>query len=489
MKTLAGSSGFFQNISTFLTGTSIAACLLLYGANASAQPLPPGSGSPHLPLDAWYFESTNWLSSHRYAPVSFTNLVNVVTTPGNGDGNALLLDSTNAAWLQYDALESDGHANITVDQGSVSFWFSPDWTGTDQGGTGPGQLGRLIEVGSYTTNAAWGWWSLYIDAGGTNIYFSAQTNGAGTDYLSAPISWTSNVWHNIVLTYSSTNSILYIDGVQATNGAGLSYWPGPDVLTNGFFIGSDSNGVLQARGMFDDLYAYNYQLDAGTIEGNFAMYTIVFYPYSAFASYIVSAPSAPSIAPSFNAITGIGYLQPTSTNASGCVTSSSTWLTNIVATITNGGVMVTFTIGGGSNGVPYDVFANSVLDFSSNSNLAWAWMGQGYQCVTYSLTNLPNTACFLILGTPLDTDQDGLTDAYELLVSKTNPNKSDSSGDGMLDGWKVLWGLNPLINNTAQPGQRSNYGYNLTDWLNQISGVRSGAVGLDAEGNVQSASQ
>ena len=62
---------------------------------------------------------------------------------------------------------------------------------------------------------------------------------------------------------------------------------------------------------------------------------------------------------------------------------------------------------------------------------------------TLDLTNLPPTTCFLILGTPQDTDGDGLTDAYELLVSKTDPNNRDSNLDGILDGWDVLLGLNP----------------------------------------------
>ena len=49
---------------------------------------------------------------------------------------------------------------------------------------------------------------------------------------------------------------------------------------------------------------------------------------------------------------------------------------------------------------------------------------------TYTLTNLPNTACFLILGTPQDSDFDGLTDAYERLVSKTNPYNADTVATG-----------------------------------------------------------
>ena len=40
------------------------------------------------------------------------------------------------------------------------FWFAPYWAGTNEGGTGPGQWSRLIEVGSYTPDASYGWWSL-----------------------------------------------------------------------------------------------------------------------------------------------------------------------------------------------------------------------------------------------------------------------------------------------------------------------------------------
>ena len=163
----------------------------------------------------------------------------------------------------------------------------------------------------------------------------------------------------------------------------------------------------------------------------------------------------------------------------------------MVATMTGSGsnnMSLTFTIQGGSNAVPYDVFANSVLSFGSNG-IPWAWMGQGYHGNTYTLTNLPNTACFLILGTPQDTDGDGLTDAYELLVSKSNPNVYNTSGDGLSDAWDVLLGLSPLVNQFAQPSTRSNYSYDFADWLEGISGVRAGSVSLDNEGNVLSVSQ
>ena len=63
------------------------------------------------------------------------------------------------------------------------FWFAPGWSSTNAGGTGPGEWGRLIEVGSYTPDSSYGWWSIYVDDGGNNLYFSAQTND-----------FSSNVW-------------------------------------------------------------------------------------------------------------------------------------------------------------------------------------------------------------------------------------------------------------------------------------------------------
>ena len=444
-------------------------------------PDPGNRGPTNILLNTWSFtDTTNWLSDHGYPPVSFTNL----DVSDLGAGTALVVDSKDPAWLQYNVIENGGTTNLTVDQGSVLFWFAPNWSGTNEGGTGPGVSGRLIEVGSYTEDASCGWWSFYVDPDGVNLYFSAQTNGGSqATYLSAPIDWATNKWHLLALTYSSTNSALYLDGEWVTNGLPVTYWPGPDVLANGFYIGSASNGTAQAHGLFDSLVTYANPVDAGTIRGTYRQSFPCYYLNPMNRANWISAPSSPQTTPAFAAITGIGNL--TSLGAVGdCVTNSAVWMTNVVATPgTNGTVSLAFTIAGGSNGLPYDVFATSALAYPI-TNAQWGWMGQGYQCTRYVLTNLPASSALLILGTPQDSDQDGLTDAYELLMSKTNPLKADSSGDGMLDGWKVLWGLNPLVNNPAQTGQRANFGYYLQGWLSTVSGVRSEGVGADFEGNV-----
>src|SRR5207237_1278582 len=58
----------------------------------------PAAGHGALALDTWTFSDTSWLTDFGRAPVSYTNLVNV---PDLGDGNALLLDSPDPAWLRY----------------------------------------------------------------------------------------------------------------------------------------------------------------------------------------------------------------------------------------------------------------------------------------------------------------------------------------------------------------------------------------------------
>ena len=454
--------------------------LLLYLAGIARAIPDPGAGSPAW-LNYWSFgNTTSWLNDRGYPPISFTNL----SASPLGNWTALVLDSTNTAWLQYKVVEADGTNNLMLDRGSVMLWFAPAWSSTNAGGSGPGQWGRLLEAGTYTTNASIGWWSLYVDPAGVNLYFAAQTNGSEAMYLSAPIAWTTNLWHLITLTYSATNSTLYLDGELATNGPGVTIWPGPTALTNGFFIGSDATGIAQARGLFDDLATYDFPLDANSIADMFGWSSFFYYFNPGNFANLVSAPSEPVYGSTFVAITGLGDLQQVSTNASGCVINSNLWITNVVATPGSNTMNLTFTIAGGSNGVPYDVFANSNLATASNTNYPWAWIGRGYHCSTYQLTNLPPTSAFLVLGHPTDSDLDGLTDAYELLVSKTNPANPDTDGDGMIDGWEVINGLDPNSNDAAQSGRRSNYGYDSGGWLLNLFGIRSKSLSFDAEGNV-----
>lgn len=428
---------------------------VLFGATGAMAQLDPGGGSggpTNEPLNSWtFYDHTNWTSDYGYAPVSFTN----ITYSPLGNFSSVVVDSTNAAWLHYNVFESDGTTNFTVKNGTLTFWYAPgSWSSTNAGGTGPGEYGRLFEVGSYTPDSSYGLWSIYVDEGGNNVYFSTQTNDLSSNvwtWLATPISWTTNYFHFIALTYSATNTALYFDGVLATNGSGITVYPGPDVLTNGFYIGSDYSGVYQAHGLFNFVATYNYPLNSNDIaqiyDWEHSFYIIN--PFNMAMESISSAPSSPAyLTGTWDAITGAGYLQWV-TNTADCITDTNVWITNMVATIEADQTMTyTFSIAGGLDGAAYDVFASGALGpaaaIGSTNGATWAWMGQGYHCNTYMLTGLPMSAAFFILGTPQDSDLDGLTDAFEKLVSHTDPNNADTDGDGVSDAIEWLQGRNPF---------------------------------------------
>src|SRR5262249_47713885 len=119
--------------------------VLLSGATAYAQDLGlPESGGPDRVLGRWRFTDTNWLGDNGVAPRAYTNILNVVASDGNG--NALQVDSTNAAFLKYNLTESTGSNNIALTRGTVALWLKASWSGTNQGGAGPGVAARVMEV-------------------------------------------------------------------------------------------------------------------------------------------------------------------------------------------------------------------------------------------------------------------------------------------------------------------------------------------------------
>ena len=102
--------------------------------------IPEPGGSPPW-LDYWSFNYTNtWVTESGYAPVSFTNL----GVSDLGDYSAVVVDSTNAAWLRYNITEADGTNHLTFDKGSLMFWFAPNWSATNEGGSGPAEWSRLM---------------------------------------------------------------------------------------------------------------------------------------------------------------------------------------------------------------------------------------------------------------------------------------------------------------------------------------------------------
>jgi hypothetical protein len=110
------------------------------------------------------------------------------------------------------------------------------------------------------------------------------------------------------------------------------------------------------------------------------------------------------------------------------------------------------------------VWTNEYDEVLTNSHTAWhstapAFDGteSEWECLTTNLalvdgvgvfedTAIPPHARlrFYTVANPLDSDGDGLSDAAERLVYKTDPQNPDTDGDGVSDGVEVAMGSNPL---------------------------------------------
>ncbi|HEV2693372.1 MAG TPA: LamG-like jellyroll fold domain-containing protein, partial [Verrucomicrobiae bacterium] len=217
-------------------------------------------------LGLWRFDGTNtWAGDAGQMPLQATNIVGVTSW----NTNAALIDGVTNSILKYRDVETNGSANINLRNGTLRFWFKPDWKSASLGGAGPGVFGRLLELGKYNPAYTNGWWSLYLTPDGNRMVFGSSTNGAGGTNVSAAVALTTNQWYQMVLTYTPTNSLLYLNGQVLTNGLAPTHYPSLAERTNGFTVGSDRTGTNQARGQFDELETFNYSLTASDINSNY----------------------------------------------------------------------------------------------------------------------------------------------------------------------------------------------------------------------------
>jgi hypothetical protein len=201
-------------------------------------------------LGRWHFNDTNWLGAQGQMPLVATNLQ---LAPG-WSSNAMELDAAEGD-LRYRLVETGGHTNLNLQCGSVRFWFSPNWSSTDQGGTGLDKYSCLVTV--YRGPANWG---LFFKTEGTALKLLASTNGNDVNLLDAAVPVISNQWYQIAVTYSPTNTALYTNGVLAASGDDFALIPASD----DFEVGNYDSGY-PALGRFDELETFDYPLSANQI--------------------------------------------------------------------------------------------------------------------------------------------------------------------------------------------------------------------------------
>jgi hypothetical protein len=413
--------------------------LLFLSVSGFAQESPPPT-----PTD-WFDFAPGFDTGWGVAPLAYTS--NLISAPMCG-GYSLILDTTNLtpAYLNYQVQE-----NIYYPNGTILFCFAPNWASVSQGGTGPGETAYFFGGGDWSSNSPGGLFAIYADAGGSNIYFGGVEAGDFEVYASAPISWSSNTFHQIGVEWTEEDCEIYLDSALAATGDGIIYVPAHSTWTNGIFIGSDNTGYEQARGAFFGMETWEVEFGGSYTNGWLDV------------SNAIAAWQATLVGGGFGMGMGAGILTPAGP-CTNCLTGTGVCITNMTAMPDangDGGTTFVFTIEGGTNGMAYNVYSITNLWTNNITNAVWTWLGQGTNCGTYSVTNQPMNQSFYLLGGTLPTNgnqQDSTNNRENVFVVYAQPITSTGNlgtCPGPYAGYVNYtptngdWGFAPLTNTTV----------------------------------------
>src|SRR5207237_729465 len=109
-------------------------------------------------LAYWRFETPSWTGEEGQLVLAATNIQSIT----DGSNHVLRVNAATPANLKYRDVETNGSPNIDVANGSISFWFHPDWTSAGASGSGPGQVAQLVSIGQESPDANRGCWNISI---------------------------------------------------------------------------------------------------------------------------------------------------------------------------------------------------------------------------------------------------------------------------------------------------------------------------------------
>jgi len=210
-------------------------------------------------LGYWSFDDQAGLGMHGHSPMVSTNNQFVDTPWGKG----LYVAPSSNSVFQIEEIEDNALSNINVERGSVSFWFRPDWTSTNNGGLGPEAWAKFIITGTTPVD----FWMIHLLDTGDNIRAASNDgveNGAWGGHF-GDISWESSKWYHVTVTYDETSMNLYVNGSLVNSKPALGKYPSSLVRSQGFAIGSEYDGTDRVNGVMDEFETYNYPLNPSEI--------------------------------------------------------------------------------------------------------------------------------------------------------------------------------------------------------------------------------
>jgi len=217
--------------------------------SAFARPRPPLPPIPEARLCTFSFDQAYYQFGLFSAPpaVDGTDLVESFS------GYALRREGLAVTPFLMPVLREDGRPNFNLDQGTIRFWFRPNFTSAGPVGGLSGSHPRLLELAYGLGQPAQVWWALYLDPTGSTVYLTGQTQQGPADLLQANVQWSAGEWHLLALTCTPTNTALVIDGVVAAVGDPGLPLPVQNRPSAAVALGSTITGDAPAQGQFDEV--------------------------------------------------------------------------------------------------------------------------------------------------------------------------------------------------------------------------------------------
>ena len=286
--------------------------------------------------------------------------------------------------------------------------------------------------------------SLGFDRDGHGVSLTVNTAQEPVEILRAALAWTAGKWHQVSLAWSEKQTVLYLDGQRVAEGAGLdlSAFAKTDGVF-GFCLGSDGAGGRVARGQFEELISFARVCSDAEIAADYQRTA----PLAALGPISEVEQAARQTALSAAARSGKKTAAPSSRSAAraqALLDAGDCASELLIQPDTNG--VITLTIANAAAGLPFDLFRTYALAGSSITNSFWFWTARGTNGQHFTFTNTPGAPVFYVLGCTNDTDGDGLTDAFETLVTKTSP-WTNHSVNALYTDWEMV---NVLVNDLGQ---------------------------------------
>jgi hypothetical protein len=227
-------------------------------------------------LAHWNFNDTNLLSDAGDPPLLARDIVPTASFDGLG---MQFIPTNNRPLFRIRERQAAGSGlNFTLANGTIRFYYRPNWSSQTNQGKGPGAEACLLAVGDPDSTA--GGLQMKIDATGNNLsVVMGNSSGTPVKYV-APIRFSSNTWYQIGLYISSASGgdanrirVTQFSAILIDQTRGQA-WPFPTASArlNGLSLGSRLDGSQPALGSFDELDTYSVDLGSlGWLMNNFAI--------------------------------------------------------------------------------------------------------------------------------------------------------------------------------------------------------------------------